>query len=233
MINPLIKRTLGVIAGLLNNIIIRMIVKPLLLICLLIGGLTMAAIGTGFVSAENFQRLTPVAEVAAVLVLMIGFGRLMSKFSHIALVPANVYVIDGDTLSVKIRGNAGEEKLRVRIAGYDAPEKCQMFGDEATVELRQAIKTAGGITVNPIDVDKWGRAVAEVRLGIKGNKGNVARHMIAEGLGHPDTQNLLLRYLITLPARIKGKGMWHGNILVRLMGLGVISPKAHRAMRSR
>jgi len=233
MINPLIKRTLGVIAGLLNNIIIRMIVKPLLMICVLIGAATLAAIAAGLVSPENFQRLTPVAEVAVVLALMIAFGRLMSRFSRISLIPANVYVIDGDTLSVKIRGKAGEEKLRVRIAGYDAPEKCQTFGAEAAVELRQAIKNAGGITVNPIDVDKWGRAVGEVRLGIKGNKGNVARHMIAQGLGHPDTRNLLLRYLLTLPARINSKGMWRGNIIVRLTGLGVMNPKAHRAMRSR
>ena len=36
----------------------------------------------------------------------------------------------------------------------------------------------------------------------------------------------------TLPARIAGRGMWTGFILLRLFGVGVISPRAHRRAKA-
>lgn len=70
-----------------------------------------------------------------------------------------VGVVDGDTITVL----AGDESKRIRLAGIDAPEKGQAFGQRA----KQATsRLAFGRTVKVIvrGLDRYGRILGDVRL---------------------------------------------------------------------
>lgn len=71
---------------------------------------------------------------------------------------------DGDTLRV-VRGN---EELKIRLCGIDAPEIKQPLGIESRDYLRSLIaKSNGTIHVLPIEEDRYGRTVAELWIPIK------------------------------------------------------------------
>ncbi len=73
-------------------------------------------------------------------------------------------IYDGDTL----RARRGEEELKIRFCGIDAPEKNQEFGIESRDYLRSLIaKSDGRIHVLPIEKDRYGRTVAELWIPIK------------------------------------------------------------------
>lgn len=82
---------------------------------------------------------------------------------------------DGDTFKFK-RG--GGELVRVRLAGYDAPEVGQPFSRRATEHLRML--TAGGARCDCYKADRYGRSVCTVRT-LAG--ANVAPLMLAAGYG--------------------------------------------------
>jgi micrococcal nuclease len=77
-------------------------------------------------------------------------------------------IIDGDTFEVYRKvGNTN----RVRIAGYNAPEKNQYGGSQATNKLRGLI---GGktVTINPKGMS-YNRVVADVSV----NRKNLAKRL--------------------------------------------------------
>ena len=69
-------------------------------------------------------------------------------------------VIDGDTFQTASR------KKSVRLANVNAPEKGQKGGAAATKALRNLIK-GEKVTVNTVARDKYGRTIANVRVGNK------------------------------------------------------------------
>ena len=81
---------------------------------------------------------------------------------------------DGDTFNFK----RGSELVRVRLAGYDAPERGQPFSARATEHLRML--TAGGARCDCYKADRYGRSVCTVRT-LAG--ANVAPLMLAAGYG--------------------------------------------------
>ena len=84
---------------------------------------------------------------------------------------------DGDTFNF-VRGGA---VVRVRIAGFDAPERGQAFGQAAEDRLR--LLTRGGATCDCYKTDRHGRSVCTVRTR---TGDNVAAVMLAAGLGGID-----------------------------------------------
>ena len=69
-----------------------------------------------------------------------------------------VHVSDGDTLTVVSEGG---HRFKVRIAGIDAPEKGQAFGNKSRVNL--ASLTQGNVVrLEGNKKDKYGRRVAKV-----------------------------------------------------------------------
>jgi len=69
-------------------------------------------------------------------------------------------VHDGDTL--RVRSPKGEV-LKVRFACIDAPELKQPLGQESRNYLRSMINEAGGkVKIQIVDVDRYGRSVAEL-----------------------------------------------------------------------
>ena len=76
--------------------------------------------------------------------------------------PGSIY--DGDTLRV-VKGN---EELKIRFCGIDAPEIKQPLGIESRDYLRSLIAQGDGkIYVLPIDEDRYNRTVAELWIPIK------------------------------------------------------------------
>lgn len=82
---------------------------------------------------------------------------ITTEFEVWQLKPGSIY--DGDTLRV-VRG---QEELKIRFCGIDAPEKKQPLGIEARDNLRSLVELGNGnILLNPIEKDRYGRTVAEV-----------------------------------------------------------------------
>ncbi|MBD3887369.1 thermonuclease family protein [Phormidium tenue FACHB-886] len=73
------------------------------------------------------------------------------------LVPGSVY--DGDTLRV----TDGNQEIKVRLCGIDAPEHDQAMGIASRDHLRSLLNQGNGqVIVVPTDVDRYGRTVAEL-----------------------------------------------------------------------
>lgn len=71
-------------------------------------------------------------------------------------------VHDGDTITVTFHNNGGESMVRVRLAYIDAPELSQPHGAESRRALA-SLCLHHYVTVEVVDVDKYGRAVGRVR----------------------------------------------------------------------
>ena len=82
---------------------------------------------------------------------------------------------DGDSFNFVRDGN---ELVRVRLAGYDAPERGQPFSRRATDHLRML--TVGGARCDCYKADRYGRSVCTVRT-LAG--ANVAPLMLGAGFG--------------------------------------------------
>ncbi|MFM7886736.1 MAG: thermonuclease family protein, partial [Pseudanabaena sp.] len=68
-------------------------------------------------------------------------------------------VSDGDTIAVDCDG----EKLKLRFCGIDAPESKQPLGKESK-DLMSKLVEGKQVYVRPIELDRYGRTVAEVEV---------------------------------------------------------------------
>lgn len=73
-----------------------------------------------------------------------------------------VRVLDGDTVEMLEPGN---QLARIRLAGIDAPEKSQPFGQRSRQEL-SSIVAQRHVTVTGSDTDRYGRLLGTVWLGV-------------------------------------------------------------------
>ncbi|MEO1209850.1 MAG: hypothetical protein AAFX78_09935 [Cyanobacteria bacterium J06638_20] len=77
-----------------------------------------------------------------------------------------VNVSDGDTLRVDM----AERRLTIRLACIDVPELSQADGANSTAYLRQLLLTGQVVGVRQVDIDLYGRTVAELhRYGVSVN----------------------------------------------------------------
>ena len=91
--------------------------------------------------------------------ILISFLILKSSFVFSKEIKGKVIkVIDGDTIVVR---TAQSKKLKVRLAGIDAPEKNQFFGDKSGEYLKKIIFEKI-VRVNILDKDKYRRSVGLV-----------------------------------------------------------------------
>ena len=113
-----------------------------------------------------------------VLLAVVSIGCFLVLFNPTAAMSAElckpIRYADGDTFNFK----RGGELVRVRLAGYDAPERGQPFSARATEHLRML--TAGGAQCDCYKADRYGRSVCTVRT-LAG--ANVAPLMLGAGYG--------------------------------------------------
>jgi len=84
---------------------------------------------------------------------------------------------DGDTFTAWM-DNKAQAPVRVRVAGYDAPERGQPYSRRAQQRLREL--TQAGALCDCYKTDRYGRTVCTVRT-LSGQ--NVAPLMLRDGLG--------------------------------------------------
>lgn len=82
-------------------------------------------------------------------------------------------VSDGDTITVRAEG---QPKTRIRLYGIDAPESGQDFGRRAK-EYLAGLVYGEIVDIEQLDLDRYGRSVAIVRIG----KVNANEEMLKAG----------------------------------------------------
>ena len=84
-----------------------------------------------------------------------------------------VRIVDGDTIVLE----AGGARHKVRLAGIDAPEKNQPWGEAVTRELRRQI-AGRDVLIDWSKKDRWNRLIGIIRLD--GEDQNL--HLVERGL---------------------------------------------------
>jgi len=77
------------------------------------------------------------------------------------VVARSISVDDGDSFVAR---RADGTKIRVRLAGIDAPERSQPWANVARQKLR-ALLAERELVITPLKTDRWGRLVALVQAG--------------------------------------------------------------------
>jgi len=116
-----------------------------------------------------------------------------------------VGVSDGDTITVMHNGR-GE---RIRVYGIDAPENSQDFGKRAKQFASNQV-FGEIVTIEPIDVDRYGRTVSIV---VYGRGQNLSEELIKAGYAWVYRKYCTLRFCgewqgLEHDARIEGVGLW-------------------------
>lgn len=108
-------------------------------------------------------------------------------------------VVDGDSFEGAISGRP----VRVRIAGYDAPEYRQPFGREARTALA-AIISGKSVRIWYPGRDKYGRILGVCTIGLT----PLSWRMVSAGCGWP---NSTATSIISLVARLRRRGLWQSK----------------------
>ena len=127
--------------------------------------------------------------------------------------PGSIY--DGDTLRV-IRG---EEELKIRFCGIDAPEKKQSLGIESRDHLRSLVDINNSeVLLIPIEQDRYNRTVAEVYVkDSRSTAINLNVQMVRDGYAWhygKYSGNCPIRDEFAIAqemAQSEGLGIWKGN----------------------
>lgn len=121
-----------------------------------------------------------------------------------------VGVSDGDTLTLLV---GGHQQVKVRLAGVDAPEKKQDFGQASKKSLSDQVFNQV-VTVEVQDTDRYGRTVGWVSVeGGDVNAAQVQRGMAWVYRQYVDTTSRYGKALLDLEANAQARraGLWAGH----------------------
>lgn len=114
------------------------------------------------------------AVAAFTLACLLGSVVTIAAASDMQHLPGQVVrVVDGDTLVLEVSGG----RHRVRLAGIDAPERNQPWGEASTRELRRMV-AGRHVVVDWEKKDRWKRIIGVVRLADE----DVNLHMVDRGM---------------------------------------------------
>jgi endonuclease YncB( thermonuclease family) len=110
-------------------------------------------------------------------------------------------VKDGDSIVLRV----GNESYELRLADIDAPEYDQRWGKRARKTLQRKIERKT-VEVSVLDIDSYGRLVADVRYAGK----SIGGQMVAEGHAWAYRDYLHKQELLVVEAqaRAAGLGLW-------------------------
>jgi len=119
-----------------------------------------------------------------------------------------VGVADGDTITVL---DADKVQHKIRLAGIDAPEKKQAFGQRSKQSLSDLVFSKA-VTVDTNKKDRYGRVVGKVLVnGMDANLAQVQRGMAWHYKAYEREQSAIDRTLYTnaeIEARESKRGLW-------------------------
>lgn len=152
----------------------------------------------------------------AVIVLGVAIVRSRTHESSVVAIPSQVpahsdqgfrvvRVLDGDTIVI-----VGQDdiELTLRLAGIDAPEKDQAFGNEAAQFLENLL-TGQIVHLDDVKREKYGRVLANAYLGSRWVDLEVVQHGWA--WMYPDVDSRVLREA-EAKARGEKTGLWSSGL---------------------
>lgn len=114
-------------------------------------------------------------------------------------------VADGDTLTVLVN----RERVRIRLAEIDAPERGQPYGTRARQSLAELCQERVA-TVAPAGIDRYGRTVGVVSCdGIVANREQVRRGLAWVYSRYARRDSPL--YAVQREARTQARGLWQAD----------------------
>ena len=124
-------------------------------------------------------------------------------------------IYDGDTLRVV----KGDEELKIRFCGIDAPEKKQPMGIESRDYLRSLVDEGNGeLLIVPIEKDRYERTVAEVYVPDRKDSAiNLNLEMVRAGYAwhyaqYSDSCPMRSQLIVAEGmAKNEGLGVWSGS----------------------
>jgi len=150
-----------------------------------------------FQARPRAKRFRPGRSLFAALVAAVvaAVATLLGPTSQApAVVPANIRVVDGDTVDAVVPPGPGEAAgarpmKRYRLVGFDTPETVQAgcgaelaLGERAKERLRELVATGPvRLAVDEGHTDRWGRGLATLTVGGR----DVGTTLIREGLAVP------------------------------------------------
>jgi endonuclease YncB( thermonuclease family) len=134
--------------------------------------------------------------------LALAYTMLGSTHNAIVMPSVEVIVIDGDTLKV--------DRLRLRLAGIDAPEMQQTGGAKARDRLKHIVARSSVITCRLAAKDRFGRFISTC-FDIYGN--DLADMLVRDGFAFA-----YRRYALTYDgaeqfAKTNKRGLWQGEVV--------------------
>ncbi|MFH1816702.1 MAG: thermonuclease family protein [Pseudomonadota bacterium] len=120
-----------------------------------------------------------------------------------------IVVVDGDTVLFKPdhAHTSGRAFLKVRLAGIDAPETDQPYGDAATRELAARVLNRR-VAVTSVATDVYGRTIAHIHVA--GHE--VGTELVQSGFAWAATRSRRAAELTKAQrqARLDQRGLWQG-----------------------
>ncbi|WP_198087111.1 thermonuclease family protein [Variovorax sp. E3] len=120
-----------------------------------------------------------------------------------------VGISDGDTLTARCGRTGAYERVKVRIAAIDAPEKAQPYGQRSRQALSSLCFSETAL-ISEVDTDRYGRTVADVSC----NGEDVGSRMVSEGWAWVyDYNNIVTKrggglFKLEAKARAQHRGLW-------------------------
>lgn len=123
-----------------------------------------------------------------------------------ALLCLVVAIADGDTLTARCGQPGQYEQVKVRLAGIDAPEKAQPFGQRSRQHLAELCFQQQAV-ITPRSKDRYGRTVADVECqgkdaGQAQVQAGMAWYYVKYGKGYE------VLYPVQAEAQNAGRGLW-------------------------
>lgn len=120
-----------------------------------------------------------------------------------------IVVVDGDTVLFKPdhAHTSGRAFLKIRLAGIDAPETNQPYGDAATRELATRVLNRR-VAVTSVATDVYGRTIAHIHVA--GHE--VGTELVQSGFAWVATRSRRAAELMKAQrqARLDQRGLWQG-----------------------
>ena len=121
-------------------------------------------------SSQTLSRLLPAGEPVH-----------SGSSTRYTLVPGSIY--DGDTFRV----SDGNQEIKIRLCGINAPEKDQALGTASRDHLRSLVAQGNGqIILTKTDTDQYGRTIAEAFIPLPDGEAeiHINSQMVADGMAY-------------------------------------------------
>lgn len=156
---------------------------------------------------KNYRRLLAAA-MTLVMTLLMTCAPSAAQVTHEEVHGRIVKVTDGDTVTLE---GADNSRIKIRLAGIDAPESRMPYGHAAQAHLAGLVLNKEVVAVTHKQ-DRYGRTVATLLMGSK----DINLTMVQAGMAwhyklyaHEQPRNQATNYAQSeLVARTEGRGLW-------------------------